>query len=242
MRSEVVIMRKALFSLILMFIAASVMAGDLAVFENLGFSPDGRYFMFGQHVLVSDAGQAYAETAIVDISRNDFVPGGWKKGGWNVPMLPNQESRGALFELLRDSREVIGRYKISHLEQGRLLYIRRNGDKTAAEDSEMNGMMPSLTFRDFEYAKEYSLNLHQETKANDAAVSSAFHIEMTVMSTDGRETSYTVGRMGYFRRGVSSYEIIRVLIGPNGKSLVVIVAKTDIENSVRYMVETLVLK
>jgi len=235
-------MRKAFVGLILMLIASSVMAGDLAVFENLGFSPDGRYFMFGQHVLVSNAGQAYAETAIVDVSRNDFVPGGWKKGGWNVPMLPNQESRGALFELLRDSREAIGRYKISHLEQGRLLYTRKNGDDTAMEDFEMDGMVPSLTFRDFEYAKGYSLNLYQETRTENDVVSSAFHIEMNVLSADGRETPYTVGRMGYFRSGVSSYEIIRVLIGPHGKSLVVVVAKTDIENSVRYMVETLVLK
>ena len=86
-------MKRTVICLLLAFTAAMVMAGDLAVLENMGFSADGRYFMFGQHVLVTGAGQAYAETAIVDVSRNEFLPGGWKKSGWNVPMIPNQDSR-----------------------------------------------------------------------------------------------------------------------------------------------------
>ncbi len=66
-------MKRTVICLLLVFSAALISAGDLAVLENLGFSADGRYFMFGQHVLVTDSGQAYAETAVVDVSSNDFV-------------------------------------------------------------------------------------------------------------------------------------------------------------------------
>ncbi|RKX75869.1 MAG: hypothetical protein DRP49_04040, partial [Spirochaetes bacterium] len=103
-------MKRTILSLLLIFTAVFVMAGDLAVLENLGFSHDGRYFMFGQHVLITDSGQAYAETAIVDVAGNSFVPRGWKKSGWDVPMIPNQNSRGALYELLWESAALKSRY------------------------------------------------------------------------------------------------------------------------------------
>jgi predicted secreted protein len=234
-------MKRSVTCLLLVLIAASAMAGDLAVLDNLGFSPDGRYFMFGQHVLMTGTGQAYAETAIVDVSRNEFVPGGWKKGAWKVPMYPNQESRGALYELLDESGDLKDRYSISHLEQGRLLYTRSNGDDAVLDTSSADKSVPSLTFRDFERGVEYSLQLIQENKTEKEAESTAFHIEMALNKPGGSETRYTLGRKGFFRAGVVTYEIVRVWIGPNSRSLVVAVAKADAEGSVRYMVETLVL-
>lgn len=234
-------MKRTVICLLLAFTAAIVMAGDLAVLENLGFSADGRYFMFGQHVLVTDAGQAYAESAVVDVSRNEFVPGGWKKSGWNVPMIPNQNSRGALYELLGESADLKNRYGISHLEQGRLLYTRSNGDDIVIEAGDDGESAPSLLFRDFERGREYALVLYQESKTAEDAVSASFHIDLTVRDSNGAESSYTVGNRGYFRQGVTSYRIVRVWIGPNGRSLVISVAKEDADLSVRYMVETLVL-
>lgn len=235
-------MKRTVIYLLLALSAATVMAGDLAILENLGFSADGRYFMFGQHVLVTDSGQAYAETAVVDVSSNDFVTGGWKKSGWDVPMIPNQDSRGALYELLGESADLKSRYGISHLEQGRLLYTRSNGDDTTMEIGDNGETAPALLFRDFERGREYSLVLFQENDISGESDSSSFHIELTTIDSNGAQSSYTVGNQGYFRPGIVSYRIVRVWIGPDGRSLVIGVAKEDEDLSIRYMVETLVLK
>ena len=239
--NEGVTMKRSILCLLLVLAAAAAMAGDLAVLENLGFSADGRYFMFGQHVLVTDAGQAYAEVALVDVPRNDFVPGGWKKSSWNVRILPNQDSRGALYELLSESTDLKKRYGISHLEQGRLLYARNNGDDTMTDAAEGEEAVPALSFRDFERGREFSMALYQEELAEGEGPAASFHIELTVVEPSGVEESYVVGRKGYHRDGVAAYSIVRVWAGPDGRSLVIVVAKEAADLSVRYMVETLVL-
>jgi predicted secreted protein len=200
--------------------------------------------MFGQHVLVTGAGQAYAETALIDVQRNDFVPGGWKKSGWDVPMLPNQDSRGALYELLGQSSALKARYGISHLEQGRLLYTRSNGDDAvpaAPAAGSADQSAPALTFRDFERGREYTLTLTQEQQKTGEAVSAAFYIDLKVRRTNGSESSHTTGRKGYFRPDVAAYQVVRVWIAPDDRSLVIAVAKEGTDGSVRYMVETLVV-
>ncbi len=241
-RIEVITMKRSIITLLLALTATLAFAGDLAVFENLGFSPDGRYFMFGQHVSVTNAGQVYAEVAIVDVARNEYVPGGWKKVGRNVPMIPNRNSRGALYELLSEAYEVKKRYGIDHLEQGRLLYTRSNGDDSempAESDGESSSM---LSFRDFERGREYNLALNQENEGDAEAAAASFHISISVTDSNGARAEYSVGNPERKREGIVSYEIVRVLAGPGGKSLVIVVAKESADLSVRYMVETLSLK
>ena len=237
---EVVVMiRSFVPALVFVLSAAAVSAGDLAVLENLGFSPEGEYFMFGQHVLETDAGLAYAETGIIEVESNTYVSGGWKKASWNVPILPNQDSRGALYELLTESSDTKELYGIDHLEQGRLLYTRSNGDDELAEED--GKTIPTLNFRDFEWGREYSLALHQEVEGENENVQAAFFIEVTVKDPSGRETSYTVGRPGYMRAGIAGYRVVRVWLGPDGKSVVIGVAKETPDLSVRYMMETFVM-
>ena len=234
-------MKRAILTLTLVFLAAFLTAGDLAVLENLGFSADGRYFMFGQHVLMTDSGKAYAELAVVDVPRNDFVAGGWKKSSWDVRILPNQDSRGAIYELLSESVDLKKRYGISHLEQGRLLYTSNNGDDEMMPPEEGGESVPTLNFRDFERGREFSLALNQQL-AEGEEPGAAFTIDMTVTDSAGTETSYTVGREGYMRAGVVGYSSVRVWTGPDGRSLVIVVAKEDENLSIRYMVETLTLR
>ena len=235
-------MKRTIIALALAATAVLAGAGDLAVFENLGFSPDGRYFMFGQHVLVTDAGQVYAETAVVDVARNDFVPGGWKKNGRNVPMMPNQDSRGALYELLAESRDVKERYGIDHMEQGRLLYTRNDGDDTVTPDENGEGSAAVLSFRDFERGREYELTLYQENGGDAENPAASFRIEAVITDANGARAEYEVGNPDRKRPGVVSYRIVRVWAGPDGKSLVIAVAKESADLSVRYMVETLATK
>ncbi len=229
-------------ALITGFIMTAVLlpAGDLAVLENMGFSLDGRYFMFGQHVLISDAGQAYAEIGVVNVSRNEFVSGGWQKGSWDVQMIPNQDSRGALYELLGKMMNTKSRYNINHLAQGRMLYTKSVADEETL-DTENGGGPLALSFRDFERGREYILELHQDSQNTGDEVSTSFYIRVTVENSVGAIATYNVGRSSLMRPGVSSYSIARVWVGPNGKSLIIAVAKESLDLSIRYMVETLVI-
>ncbi len=233
-------MKRCLLVIVFGIIAVVVFAGDMAVLENLGFSADGRYFMFGQHMLINETGQAYAEAAIVDVPKNDFVSGGYRKGGWNIPSLPNINSRGALYELRSEFREMKNRYGISHLEQGRLLYTRNNGDDTAVSGAG-NESAAGLSFRDFERGRDFEVVLNQESSTDSGQVSSAFSIDLAVVDSNGAASSYSAGRPGYFRKGIASYRVVRIWSSPNGRSLIIAVAKESENLSVRYMVETLTL-
>jgi len=231
-------MKTALAILLFTLNIPVVIAGELATLENLGFSADARYFMFGQHVLRNNTGQAYAEIGVVDVPKNDFVPGGWKKGSWKV--TSHQGSRGALYELLNNSRGLKERYGIYHLRQGRLLYTRSNGDETIREEGDEMAGAPALRFRDFERGIEFVVTLHMENAR--ASTAAAFHIELTTTDSNGAVADYTVGRKGYMRSGVVSYRIDRIWCSSDGRSLVLAVAKEDESASISYMVETLSIK
>ncbi len=233
-------MKKLIILFVLTLTSVILTAGDLAVLENLGFSPDGRYFMFGQHVLIPKDGKAYAETAIVNVSQNTFVSNGWKKKSWKIQMLPNQDSRGALYEILRDMIDLKDRYGINHLNQGRLLYTKSYDDEKPA-DNEFSSEIPVLTFRDFSRGTEYILQLEQSNQTTGDSASAAFHILVTIENADGHVAQYTVGRPSYMRPDVVSYSIARVWIAPNARSLVIGVLKEYSDLSARYMVETLTL-
>ena len=233
-------MKRTVFILLFSFCALLLSAGDLAVLENLGFSPDGKYFMFGQHVFETNSGQAYAEAAVVDVARNQYVSNGWMKRSWNIRMLPNQDSRGALYELLSQALTLKKRYRINHLEQGRMLYTIGAADRTLLTTIEGNES-PGLSFRDFERGREFFLILQQSSNGSGDNSSASFFIDLRVMESSGLTSEYRIGRPGFLRKNVTSYSIARVWIGPNGKSLVIAVAKESPDLSVHYMVETLTI-
>lgn len=231
-------MKKALATLLFTLSISTVMAGDLATLENLGFSSDARYFMFGQHVIRDYTSTAYAEIGIVDVLKNEFVPGGWEKGSWKI--APNQSSRGALYELLSKARALKERYGIYHLNQGRLLYTRNIGDETIRGKGEEMAGAPALRFRDFERGLEFVVTLHMDSEGASSAAS--FHIELSITNSDGAVAEYRVGRKGYVRPGVIAYRIDRIWCSVDGRSLVLAVAKEDEDASISYMLETLLLK
>lgn len=239
MRSlEEIEMKRIIPLLAIALIAVIVNAGDLAVVENLGFSPDGKYFMLGQHVFETEFSQAYAEIAVVDVAGNSFTSGGWKKYTWKLPVTANQNSRGGLYELLSQNLDLKKRYNINHLEQGRMLYTQSAEDQTNMESSD-GSESPGLSFRDFEWGREYFLILKQDSGTKAGKEAASFYIDLKVVESSGITSEYKIGRPGFMREGVSSYEIARIWLGPDGKSLVIAVAKEKSDLSVRFMVETL---
>jgi predicted secreted protein len=228
-------MKRTTFFLCLLLCAIPLFAGDIAVFQNLGFSPDARYFMFAQHGIADSNSAPYAEFHVVDMAANRFVPGGTQ--GSQKPLTatavqPGHDSKGALFTLLEEQVEVKRRYRIDHLVMGRLLYVLLNGEPPREK----------LEFRDFESGKRYNIDLIQAAGGSGAQSRAAFHLRVTITDPSGGSAVHTVGLPDYWRQGVKRYRLKQVLLGPDERSLAFVIEKEEVDSSgvnIRYMVETL---
>jgi len=225
-------MRIKAFPIFILFAVCSLLsAGDFATFQNLGFSPDGKYFMFAQFGAAEKTALPYAELYVVDVATNRFVPGGVEKASYNHPIQPGLDGRGALFNLLSDSVDLKKRFQINHVLTGRLVYILLDGAEPKSQ----------LEFRDFQDKKAYRITLVQSSRGSGTEVSSSFHLSVRVEDTSGRFTTHTVGLPEYWRNGVRGYKIKQVLLAPDERSVVIVVQREE-QNSagvnVRYMVET----
>ncbi len=224
---------KKLFVMIclIMISISSLFGGDTARFVNLGFSGDGAYFMFAQHGFISGAGRAYSDLYIVDVQKNVFTSGGVKHGEFETVIEPGQSSDGALFSILEDTVAQRKRYGISYLEKGRPLYIR-----IAESDKEED--LNSLQFRDFETDTSYIIELRKSVSEGNNIVSSSFSISLNIEYKNGIEKDYIIGHPDFVRTDIIDYTINRILLSPEGDSLIFIISKQDKDLNVRYMIET----
>ncbi|MBN2657498.1 MAG: DUF2259 domain-containing protein [Spirochaetales bacterium] len=223
-------MKKTVMICSFLLIAFSLFAGDTARFVNLGFSADGANFMFAQHGFQADSGRLYSDLYIVDVKRNVFVSGGVHHGEYESIIEPGQSSDGALYSLLETTAEQRKRYNIAYLEKGRPLYIRF--PETEEENSN------NLNFRDFERGSEYTVDLVQEVEGEGNALQSRFYIDLKIVQRNGIVKNLKIGHPDYSRKGITEYNINRILLSPGEDSLVFIISKSDIDLNVRYMIET----
>jgi len=223
-------MKKTVLICSAMLIAFSLFAGDTARFVNLGFSADGAYFMFAQHGYQQDRGRVYSDLYIVDVKRNIFTPGGVHHGEYESIIEPGQSSDGALYSLLETTADQRKRYNIVYAEKGRPLYIRF--PETEEESSN------NLAFRDFERDTQYSVNLVQDVAGEGENLQSRFYIDLKLEYRNGVEKNLKIGHPDYNRKGITGYEINRIILSPDQDSLIFIISKSDVDLNVRYMIET----
>ena len=117
-------MKRALGFCLLLLLAGVVYSGDIASFQNLGFSPDGRYFMFGQYGILEESLKHYAQLFTVDVRANRFVPDGTTEALYDEELEPGQSGIGALFALFGGADTLVSRYRINHMMSGRLRGLR----------------------------------------------------------------------------------------------------------------------
>jgi predicted secreted protein len=223
--------KKALLSACILLAAVASWSGDVAQFDNLGFSSDGRYFMFGQHGILEKTSYPYAELAIVDVPANAFVPQGTKKVSYTKGVEPGSTGLGALLNALSDAAAQKRQYRIDHLVTGRLLYLLVDGVNPAE----------TLEFRDFQAGTRYAVTLVQTPGTKDGQPAAAFSLKVTVTGKDGKARDYTVGNAGLARTGVKAYRVKQVVLGPDGAALVFVIQKEEADGTsvnIRYMVET----
>jgi predicted secreted protein len=223
--------RLALIWVVFLLAALAASAGDVAQFVNLGFSADSKYFMFGQYGVSEKDTTPWAETFIVDVAANNFVPKGTARSVGAHPVDPGATGLGALLNALADSLSQKKRYKVDHLATGRLLYVLLDGAQAA----------DTLEFRDFQTGKSYRIALTQSATAKGTDSSSSFSIAVSVTDKDGRVHTFTAGNPSFVRKGVKAYHIKQLILAPDGTSLVFIVQREEQDtrgDNIRYMVET----
>lgn len=228
-------LRHVLILLLLVMVAGSISAGDVARFVNLGFSPNSRTFMFAQHGIAVEEGYPFAEIYTVDVPGNHFVSNGVVRETYATALSPGQDGSGAFYTLLPELRDVVQNYQIDHLRQGRLIYLLVNGAEVREQ----------IEFRDFETGNNYDIRIMQEKRGSGADVRAAFHLEVTTQLANGTVIDHRVGRPGYFREDIDRYRINQVIVSPDERSLVIVVERirdTASGKRVRYMVETVKLQ
>ncbi len=213
----------------LILLAGAAFAGDVAQFVNLGFSGDGKYFMFGQFGVGQATSAAWADTYIVDVRANAYAAKGTQKFAGTQPVDPGSNGLGALLNALAVGLPRTKQLKIDHLATGRLLYVLLDGAQ--APDT--------LEFRDFQAARSYKVALAQAPSADGAGAS--FSIAVTVTDRDGKARAFTAGDASYTRPGVKAYHIKQIVLAPDGNSLVFVIQREEKDtqgSNIRYMVET----
>nr|AGS51969.1 hypothetical protein [uncultured bacterium contig00003] len=226
--------RKFILTLLaLLFLCVSgLYAGDVASFVDLGFSSDGKTYMFGQYGVLSPSLKPWAEFFIVSVQNNNFVQNGRGSFTHDSPIKAGQDGSGVFYQLLSNNSNLVNRHGINFQNQGQPLYISRN------ENPPANG--ETIEFRDFISGKYYKAELIPYVEGSGRNLRSAFCIKLESRTQSGQVKNYTVGTPQIRRPGIAAYNIKRVLIDPSGESIIfVIEMKRAAEDGfdIRYMVE-----
>lgn len=224
-------MRRWFTLIALVTVAGAATGGDLATFENLGFSASADVFVFGQYGVSGELSQPFAEIYAVDVAGNRFLSGGVFEYESDAPLALGQDGRGAFYRLLGDARPLLERQEIDHLDTGRPIYILVDGEEPRER----------LTFRDFNSSRRYDVRLTQSSRGSGEDISAAFGIDLTITRSDDSVRTFSIGRPSYYRDGVASYRVTQILVAPDEDSIVIVVEKRHADGSIRFMVETAAL-
>jgi predicted secreted protein len=215
--------------------AAGLWAGDTAAFVDLGFSSDGKTYVFGQYGIQGGTLRPWGELYLVDIPKNDFVPGGRISYVHDSPVRAGQDGSGALYRLISRNTALTDQYGINFLLQGRVLYVGPDKQDQARE---------SIEFRDFEHSISYKASLVSTTEGVGTSMTSSFSITMERTNQDGSKKTYTAGNPQIKRSLITSYYIRKVIVPPAGTGSIIFVVEmwkqgASSGQDVRYMVEAL---
>jgi predicted secreted protein len=190
-------------------------AGDTASFVDLGFSPDGRIYMFAQYGVQSNTLRPWADLFVVDVPRNNFVSGGRVSYTHDSPVLAGQDGAGALYRIIARNASVAEQYGVSFLRQGQPLYIALDNDPPPSGES--------IEFRDFESGNAFRANLVPYLEGTGEGLKSSFYINLEKTGPGGAKKTYTVGTPQVKRPLIAAYRIKKVMIAPHDGSIVFVI-------------------
>lgn len=231
-------MRKRIYiSLIIcLFPLLSIFAGDRAEFINLGFNFDSTQFMYGVYGIDEVGIDAYASVYLYDLEKQALDRNQFYEKTYKNAVTPGQNGIGALFMVLEDNYLAGGRNRISHLNNGNVLYYQFPGQKSSTR----------VAFRDFINNYYYTIVLTRRPLIESPDSNAALALTVFRSNEDGKQEKYQQGSLADFGDGVFSYDLKKVILSPNGKYLVMVV-QTKINDPVkgilvRYQVRSIKLE
>jgi len=232
-------MKQSVIAILLFCGASGLWAGDVAVFKNLGFSPDSRYFQFAQYGIDAKTQSPWAETSTVDVIKNDFTEGGNARSTFPVGITLGDDGLKALLAHLEKNGPQRKKWKLDYLQQGRPIYFRVTGEAT-------NQDYDNLQVLDYKTGRQYSVQNKKIITPNGAAVSSTFYLELEVKDKAGQVLgTYKVGNPSVTRQGVQNYTVVQMILSPNERSLIFVVEREETDDqggvNLRNMVEAVTL-
>jgi predicted secreted protein len=222
--------KSSFFAALFCLCALALQAGDSASFVDLGFSPDGRAYMFGQYGVQSKTLKPWAELFVVDVPRNNFVAGGKASFVNDRAVLAGQDGAGALYRLVAKNAALADANGIDYCNQGQPLYVALDDESAASP----------IDFRDFESGAAFKATIVPYIEGSGANLKSSFYINLEKTGRDGARKSYTVGTPSVKRPLVASYKIKKVMIAPRDGSIIFVIEmkkQADSGYDIRYMVE-----
>jgi predicted secreted protein len=215
-----------------MILGGGLRAGDVASFVDLGFSENGKIYMFAQYGVDEHTLRPWSELYIVDVERNNFVPGGRVPYKHDKPVALGQDGSAALLRIVSYSTGIIQKYRTNFMRQGIPLFISLEDIRDPAGQT--------IDFRDFERGVYYSASL--KSILYGGHTESSFFILFNSLNSKGIKKTYRVGSPDVKRAGVTTYSIKKAIVNPERTSMILVIEMT-IRNGngadIRYMVEAL---
>jgi predicted secreted protein len=232
-------MKSLVAALLLTFGASTLWAGDVAVFKNLGFSPDSRYFQFAQYGIDANTQNPWVETYTVDVVKNDFVKGGNARSSFPVGVTLGDDGLKALLAHLEKYGPARAQWKLDYLQQGRPIYFRVTGESTPQD-------YDNLQVLDYKTGRQYIATVKKTLTPVGSAMTSSFFITLEVKDKAGTSLgTYKVGNPQVVRKGVQNYTIVQMILTPNERNLIFVIEKEENDQkgglNLRTMVETVTL-
>jgi len=232
-------MKKSVFAVLLGCMTLGAWAGDVAVFKNLGFSPDSRYFQFAQYGIDAATQNPWVETFTVDVVKNDFTSGGKARSTFPVGVTLGDDGLKALLAHLEKYGSERTKWKLDYLQQGRPIYFRVTGEATTQD-------YDNLQVLDYKTGKNYTVSLKKTITPKGSAITSSFFLVLEVKDKAGKVLgTYKVGNPAVLRPGVQNYTVTQIILTPNERSLIFVIEKEETDGqgglNLRTMVETVTL-
>lgn len=229
-------MKRAIIAGLIFFVAGISFAGDAAAFKDIGFSDDGKIYVFGQYGMTDVKFRPYAEIYAVDVVKNEYIPGGVFK---KIEAKSEKNGKEVYDNLCARHSSEIAKYGCAKTSSDNTLYVMENEAKDGAETISFKnyGDENSLEQCDF------SVRLVPTFEGIGQNCKSSFYIDLSIKDS-GTEKKYKVGSPERKRAGVTGYKIVRIFRDAKRSSLVFVVEKTvedQVGTSIRYMVETVKL-
>jgi predicted secreted protein len=211
-------------------------AGDVASFVDLGFSENGRTYMFAQYGVNEQTLLPWAELFIVDIASNTFVPGGRLSYKHDKPVALGQDGSAALLRVVSHNNGIIRKYRSNLMRQGIPLFI-------SLQDVRDSGGH-KIDFRDFERGVYYNAALKTIIYGSGSDIRSSFFINLSSITGMGAQKTYIVGSPAVRRPGVTTYSIKKAIVSPDRSAMILVIEMTLLSGNgadIRYMIEALSL-